>query len=39
MLDSQDPFVSQFVHAKPDGPVAFQYPSVISYVEELGIRA
>jgi phospholipid/cholesterol/gamma-HCH transport system ATP-binding protein len=27
MADSSDPFVHQFVHAKPDGPVAFQYPS------------
>lgn len=26
MTDSADPFVHQFVHAKPDGPVAFQYP-------------
>ena len=34
MADSTDPFVSQFVHAKPDGPVAFQYPSR-SYPEEL----
>ncbi len=27
MPDSTDPFVHQFVHAEPDGPVAFQYPS------------
>ena len=27
MLDSSNPFVHQFVHAEPDGPVAFQYPS------------
>lgn len=26
MADSADPFVHQFVHAEPDGPVAFQYP-------------
>ena len=26
MLASKDPFVYQFVHAQPDGPVAFQYP-------------
>ena len=39
MLHSQDPFVRQFVHAEPDGPVAFQYPSVIPYVDELGIKA
>jgi len=36
MVDSADPFVSQFVHAKPDGPVAFQYPSR-PYPEELEI--
>jgi len=27
LADSTDPFVRQFVHALPDGPVAFQYPS------------
>jgi len=27
ITDSSDPFVQQFVHAAPDGPVAFQYPS------------
>ncbi len=26
IADSGDPFVRQFVHARPDGPVAFQYP-------------
>ncbi len=26
MLESKDPFVRQFVHAEPDGPVAFQFP-------------
>jgi len=26
MMDSNDPFVHQFIHAEPDGPVAFQYP-------------
>jgi len=36
MADSSDPFVHQFVHAKPDGPVAFQYPSR-PYPEELEI--
>ena len=39
MLDSQDPFVRQFVHAQPDGPVAFQYPSSIPYRDELNINA
>jgi phospholipid/cholesterol/gamma-HCH transport system ATP-binding protein len=37
MPDSTDPFVHQFVHAKPDGPVAFQYPSR-PYPEELEIK-
>ncbi|WP_018077326.1 ABC transporter ATP-binding protein [Thiobacillus denitrificans] len=37
MAGSIDPFVYQFVHAKPDGPVAFQYPSR-PYPEELEIR-
>jgi phospholipid/cholesterol/gamma-HCH transport system ATP-binding protein len=36
MVDSSDPFVHQFVHAKPDGPVAFQYPSR-PYADELEI--
>ena len=27
MFASEDPFVHQFIHAEPDGPVAFQYPS------------
>ncbi|MGE5320206.1 MAG: ABC transporter ATP-binding protein [Hyphomicrobiaceae bacterium] len=38
MADSADPFVHQFVHAEPDGPVAFQYPSR-SYAEELELAA
>jgi phospholipid/cholesterol/gamma-HCH transport system ATP-binding protein len=37
MVDSTDPFVSQFVHAEPDGPVAFQYPNR-PYSEELEIN-
>jgi phospholipid/cholesterol/gamma-HCH transport system ATP-binding protein len=36
MFDSADPFVHQFVHAKPDGPVAFQYPSQ-AYADELDL--
>lgn len=36
MLASDNPFVHQFVHAKPDGPVAFQYPSQ-PYPQDLGI--
>lgn len=34
MVASQDAFVHQFVHAKPDGPVAFQYPHR-AYSDEL----
>ena len=34
MLESQDPFVHQFIHAEPDGPVAFQYPGR-PYAEDL----
>ena len=35
---SQDPFVRQFIHAEPDGPVAFQYPC-LPYDVDLGIGA
>ncbi|MFW7347720.1 MAG: ABC transporter ATP-binding protein [Pigmentiphaga sp.] len=28
---SQDPFVHQFLHGEPDGPVAFQYPETPAY--------
>ncbi|WP_126447098.1 ABC transporter ATP-binding protein [Sulfuricystis multivorans] len=27
LLDSRDPAVHQFIHAKPDGPVAFHHPA------------
>jgi phospholipid/cholesterol/gamma-HCH transport system ATP-binding protein len=27
MIDSKDPFVHQFLHAEPDGPVRFHYPA------------
>jgi phospholipid/cholesterol/gamma-HCH transport system ATP-binding protein len=37
MVDSKDPFVRQFVHAQPDGPIAFQYPSK-PYAEVNGYR-
>jgi len=37
MTDSQDPFVRQFLHAEPDGPIAFQYPSK-PYPEDLNIK-
>jgi phospholipid/cholesterol/gamma-HCH transport system ATP-binding protein len=36
MLDSKDPFVRQFVHAEPDGPIAFQLPGK-PYAEDLEI--
>jgi phospholipid/cholesterol/gamma-HCH transport system ATP-binding protein len=36
MLNSTDPFVRQFIHAQPDGPIAFQYPSK-PYSEDLEI--
>jgi len=38
MLNSQDPFVHQFLHAEPDGPIAFQYASE-NYRDDLKIRA
>ncbi|MFO7543039.1 MAG: ABC transporter ATP-binding protein [Thiobacillus sp.] len=37
MPASSDLFVSQFVHAEPDGPVAFQYPSR-PFSEELALK-
>ncbi len=37
MINSQDPFVHQFLHAEPDGPIAFQYPSK-PYSEDLSIK-
>jgi phospholipid/cholesterol/gamma-HCH transport system ATP-binding protein len=37
MMNSQDPFVRQFLHAEPDGPIAFQYPSK-PYAEDIGIN-
>ena len=38
MLDSTDPFVHQFVHAEPDGPVAFKYPGA-PFAEDLELKA
>ena len=35
MNNSQDPFVHQFLHGEPDGPIAFQYPGKKPYVEDL----
>jgi len=37
MRDSANPFVHQFVHAEPDGPVAFQYPGM-PYQTDLGFK-
>jgi phospholipid/cholesterol/gamma-HCH transport system ATP-binding protein len=37
MLASTDPYVHQFMHAKPDGPIAFHYPGR-PIGEELGVR-
>ncbi len=36
LRNSKDPAVTQFIHARPDGPVAFHYPSA-SYASDLGI--
>ncbi len=38
MLNSQDPSVHQFLHAEPDGPIAFQYLSN-QYLEDLKVQA
>ena len=38
MLNSQDPSVHQFLHAEPDGPIAFQYSSE-RYLENLKNKA
>ena len=37
MLNSQDPSVHQFLHAEPDGPIAFQY-SGTHYLDGLNIK-
>jgi phospholipid/cholesterol/gamma-HCH transport system ATP-binding protein len=37
VLASKDPYVVQFMHAKPDGPIAFHYPGR-PIGEELGVR-
>ncbi|MBU0620752.1 MAG: ABC transporter ATP-binding protein [Gammaproteobacteria bacterium] len=36
MLNSQDPFVHQFLHAEPDGPISFQSPAN-PYAQDLGM--
>jgi len=38
MLASTDPFVHQFIHAEPDGPVNFHFPAR-PLTEELGLAA
>lgn len=38
MRNSQDPFVHQFLHAEPDGPISFQFPSN-PYTDDLNIKA
>jgi phospholipid/cholesterol/gamma-HCH transport system ATP-binding protein len=38
MAASNDPYVKQFVHAEPDGPVPFHYPGK-SLAEDLGLEA
>lgn len=35
--NSNDPFVKQFIHAEPDGPVPFHYPG-IAVADDFGIR-
>jgi phospholipid/cholesterol/gamma-HCH transport system ATP-binding protein len=38
MLASRDPYVYQFMHAKPDGPIAFHYPGK-ALGESFGLRS
>jgi phospholipid/cholesterol/gamma-HCH transport system ATP-binding protein len=38
MRDSSDPFVRQFLHAQPDGPVPFHFPAR-PIAEQLGLAA
>ena len=37
MVESRDPFVHQFLHAEPDGPVRFHFPAP-PIADELGIE-
>jgi len=37
MMESNDPFVRQFLHGELDGPIAFQYPAPQPYAKGLGI--
>lgn len=38
MINSKDPFVHQFLHGEPDGPISFQSPSR-PYTDDLNITA
>jgi phospholipid/cholesterol/gamma-HCH transport system ATP-binding protein len=38
IIASSDPFVRQFIHALPDGPMAFHYPATRPYISELGVQ-
>lgn len=38
MVNSQDPFVHQFLHGEPDGPIAFQYPGTNPYTDDLNLK-
>jgi phospholipid/cholesterol/gamma-HCH transport system ATP-binding protein len=38
MVESKDPFVHQFLHAEPDGPVRFHYPAN-PIAEQIGLAA
>jgi phospholipid/cholesterol/gamma-HCH transport system ATP-binding protein len=37
IIRSNDPFVQQFIHALPDGPIAFHYPANRPYLSELRV--
>jgi phospholipid/cholesterol/gamma-HCH transport system ATP-binding protein len=38
MINSKDPFVHQFLHGEPDGPISFQLPSK-PYTDDLNLKA
>ncbi|MBI3222817.1 MAG: ABC transporter ATP-binding protein [Nitrosomonadales bacterium] len=38
LTNSQDPIIHQFLHAEPDGPISFQFPSQ-PYAEDLNLKA
>src|SRR5437879_7244818 len=39
IISSNDPFVRQFIHALPDGPIAFHYPASRTYINDLNVDA